>query len=86
MSWKGSRGNSTNSSYKKSAGRLRDVLESRNLEAQNQIEENHEEGEGSEQKQQTRRPPGLRGREIGMWHARQNALRKNSEPKERMVS
>lgn len=80
MSWRGRKGNNSQSSYKQNASRLRDVLESRNQA---------EDAEGSEPQLLPKHPAGLRGRDIGMWYAKQNAIRKKlniGEPKDRMVS
>lgn len=45
-------------SYRQSASRLRDKLESRK--------------QTNEEEPKLRHPPGLRGREIGLWYAEQN--------------
>lgn len=62
MSW--NRGKHNRGSYRQSAIRLRDVLESRN---QSLSDEN-----------QQRPPPGLRGREIGMWYAQRSKNQRSS--------
>lgn len=59
---------SKSSMYKKTAGRLRNELQNRKLvnSSIETVEKTADEG----------RPPGLRGREIGLWYANRNRMRK----------
>lgn len=67
MSWRGRRGGGS-SSYNQNANRLRDKLESRN-----QTEDD------DQNRRNDRPPPGLRGRDLGMWYAQRS--KKNNENK-----
>jgi hypothetical protein len=66
--WRGGRNRGGNSSYNQHANRLREKLESRN------------QTEDDDQNQRDERPPpGLRGRDLGMWYAQRS--KKNTENK-----
>lgn len=75
--WRGRKNAAGNSSYNQNANRLRDKLESRKLP-------------NNEKDDIQRHPPGLKGREIGLWYAQNQGKRnasKSTEPREkRLVS
>lgn len=74
-SWRGKK-NSGASSYSQSANRLREKLQSRN-------QSNDDEDEN--QTFVNRPPPGLKGREIGLWYAQRQAKRSHEQKMVRNV-
>lgn len=61
--------------YKKNADRLRNELRNRNASnSSNGIENQITSDKGDEE-----RPPGLKGREIGLWYAQRNKRRKEQD-------
>lgn len=68
--WRGKTTSNGHSSYNHNANRLRDKLESRS-QSNNNDEKKTFEGR--------KRPPGLKGREIGLWYAQNQSRRSNEQ-------